>query len=315
MLFASVTASYAWEPNKNVEVTVPFPPGSGNDLLARMFAEAFEKTSKVKMIIINRAGAGGVVGTTQFKSLPNDGHYLNVISVGGIAAMDYTFDVFKTNPPYAVDSFDYVTSLGESPIVVIANKNDAANNPKDLVSVLQNDPNATVADSGGAGRLGLESILVNLNIRDKNPKLIRVTHAGPAETMNDIMGGHVRFGTVPLSVAYGNYKAGNLKIVALTQQFEVDGLEIQGFKYVNNSINVRLVWGIAVPKNTPDDVKEYWAKTLNQLKTDPKIKELFAANMLFQETNFTTPEKFTKYINDSFQNYAKIVNVINNTKN
>ena len=315
LITAFTSPVFAWEPTKTVEITVPFPPGSGNDIVARMFADAFERTSNIKMIVINRAGAGGVVGTTHFKSLPNDGHYLNLISVGGIAAMDYTFDVFRTsNPPYAIDSFEYVTTLGYTPIVVIANIKDKVNNPKDLVNVLLTDPDATVAESGGAGRLGLESVLVNYNVKDKNPKLIRVTHAGPAESVNDIMGGHVRFATVPLSVAYPNHKTGNLKIVALTQQNKVPGIGVDGFKGLNDKIDAGLVWGIAMPKNTPKEIKEYWAAAFNKLKSEQKVREVFVANMFFEEPNYTTPEKFTKYVNDSYKNYSEIVNVINSMK-
>lgn len=314
VIFGITSPALAWEPTKNIEVTVPFPPGSGNDLVARMFAEAFEKTSKVKMVIINRAGAGGVVGTTHFKSLPNDGHNLAVISVGGIAAMDYTFDVFRTSPPYSVDSFEFVTTLGYTPIVVIANKNDKVNNPKDLVEVLLTDPNVTVAESGGAGKLGLESILINYNTREKNPKMIRVTHAGPAESVNDIMGGHVRFATVPLPVAYGNFSTGNLKIVALTQQDKVPTVNVDGFRGLNSNIDAGLVWGIAMPKGASKEVKEYWAATFAKLKADPKVKELFTANMFFEETNYTTPEKFTKYVNDSYKNYSKIVDAVISVK-
>lgn len=298
----------AWQPTKTVEVTVPFPAGSGNDLIARTMVEAISQKTNIKFVINNKGGAGGVVGSTYFVKQPADGHHLNLISVGGIAAMDYTFSA-----PYTVSSFDYVTGLAFTSVVIIAGKNDPVNNPKDLAKVLLTEE-PSIGDSGGAGKLGLESVLVNLDTRNKNPRIIRVDHRGPAESVSDVIGGHVRFAAVPLAVAIPHHKQGSLKIVALTQQEKNTEHNLPGFAGINNNINANLTWGLAAPKDTSKEAKEFWARTFNEAKNDPSVQKTFALNSIYVENQYNTPELFTKHINDQYKNLAGIVKIINDSK-
>ena len=302
--------AFAWQPTKTVEITVPFPPGSGNDAVIRPLAEAVTKNTGVKFNIINRAGAGGTVGSMHFVKSDNDGHFINIISVGGVAAMDYTWSSFLQNPPYNVNSFTYATALAQSPLVVVANKNDSVSTPDEFVKVLLNDKNVTVAESGGAGKLALEVILLHTDAKKINPGMIRVEHKGPMETINDIMGGHVRFGTVPLPVAHALYSSGDLKIVGLVQQNKINGLNIAAFNTVNKNIDSVLVWGIALPKGTAPEVLEWYAKHFKEAQNDPKVKELFAKNQFFPVTGLQTPKSFTEYVLNQQKQYAPVVNAI-----
>lgn len=311
-LVLASSSVFAWQPTKPVEITVPFPAGSGNDLVIRPLAEAAEKKTGVKFVIVNRPGAGGTVGSSQFVKMPNDGHHINIISVGGLAAMDYTFPAFhdsKTSP-YSVESFSYAVGLAKTSLVVIANKNDKVENPKQFIDVLLKDKNVVVADSGGAGRLALETILLNVKAREKNPSVIRVEHKGPAETMTDIIGGHVRFGTVPLSVAYQQFVSGNIKIVGLVQQEKISSLNVSSFNEINKNIEAQLIWGIALPKDTAPEILEWYAKVFNEAKKDPKVKEYFAKNYFFDVSGLETPKTFTEYVKSQQKQHSSTVSYI-----
>jgi tripartite-type tricarboxylate transporter receptor subunit TctC len=137
-------SAFAWKPTKPIEVTVPFPPGSGNDLVIRPLAAVVEKNTGVKFLIVNRPGAGGTVGSTSFVSKPNDGHHINIVSVPGIAAMDYTWLAQLDKQPYNVQSFTYATALAQSPLVIVANKNDPVSTPEELANVLLTDKKVTL---------------------------------------------------------------------------------------------------------------------------------------------------------------------------
>lgn len=313
LLLATVNFSvFAWQPTKQIEVTVPFPVGSGNDIVIRPLIESVEKKTGIKFVVINRAGAGGTVGSSHFVKLPNDGHHINVISVGGIAAMDYTFPPFHDlkNAPYSVDSFSYAVGLAKTSIVVIANKNDKVENAEQFIDVLINNKNITVADSGGAGRLALETILLNVKARDKNPNLIRVEHKGPAETMTDIIGGHVRFGTVPLAVAYPQFAAGNIKIVGLVQQDKISNLNVSTFDKINKNIEAQLVWGIALPKDTAPEILSWYVRVFNEAKKDIKVKEFFNKNFIFDVPELETTKAFTEFVKNQQRQHSQTVNYI-----
>lgn len=311
-IFSSV--AIAWQPTKPIEITVPFPPGSGNDMVIRPLAAVVEKNTGVKFVITNRPGAGGTVGTAYLATKPNDGHFIGVLSIGGTAAMDYTWLAKSNNQAYTVNSFTYATALAQSPLVVIANKNDPISTPEQLINVLINDKNASISHSGAAGQLSQETFLFYADVLKKNPKLVRVEHKGPTETMADVMGGHVRFGSLPLSVAYTNYKAGNIKIIAVVQQNKSQDAEINTFASVNRNIDVTLVWGIALPKDTPVEVLNWYAKVFKEAQNDPTVKEIFAKNRYSPVPGLQTPESFTAYVMSEQKKHARIIDIIINSQ-
>lgn len=310
VLFGFSFSALAWQPTKPIEVTVPFPPGSGNDMVIRPLAAVVERNTGVKFVITNRPGAGGTVGSTSFVSKPNDGHHINIISTPGIAGMDYTWLAQLKTQPYDITSFTYATALAQSPLVIIANKNDPVSSPEEFVKVLLTDKKATIAHSGAANSLALETILLNIDAASKNPSLVKVEHKGPAETISDVMGGHVRFGVMPLSVAYQNYKAGNLKIIGVAQQNKSKDAELKTFASVSKNIDVNLVWGIALPKDTPIEVLNWYAKAFKEAQNDPAVKEGFEKSRYFPVEGLQTPESFTSYVYSQYRKNIKVVNTI-----
>lgn len=315
MLVFSTAAIAEWKPTKTVEVLVPFPPGSGNDIIVRPLIDKIEKNTGVKFTVVNKPGAGGTVGSTLFTKKENDDHAISVIAVGGIAAMDKTFPAFRNQPPYTLDSFEYVTAVGTTPVVVIANKNDSVSTPKELFNVINNEK-VVVADSGGAGRLGLESFLIHSGARTNNKQIIRVEHKGPAETVVDIMGGHVRFGTVPLAVAYPHYKAGNLKIIAATQQTPFKQLNIASMSEVNTKIEAGIVWGIVMPKGVSKEAVDWFAKEFNKALNDSDIAEFYSKSMFFKPADsLLVPSSFKQYVYNQEKTHSEVVNfIVNSTK-
>lgn len=309
-LFLFSFSSFAWQPSKPIEVIVPFPAGSGNDLVIRPLASVVEKNTGAKFLIVNKVGAGGTVGTAYLASKPNDGYSIGIFSIGGTVAMDAVWMAQLPKPLYTVKSFSYATALAQSPLVVIANKNDSVATPQQFMNVMLHDDTVSIANSGAAGNLAQESILFHTDALKKNPKIAKVEHKGPAETMSDIIGGHVRFGLVPLSVAYQNYKAGNLKIIGIVQQNKIKDAEINTFAEINKNINVNLVWGIALPKDTPAEVLDWYAKVFKEAQNDPSVKEIFEKNRYFSVDGLQTPESFTSYVMSESKKHSKIVEVL-----
>lgn len=310
VLFGFSFTALAWQPSKPIEVIVPFPVGSGNDLVIRPLAAAVERNTGVKFLIVNKVGAGGTIGTAYLASKPNDGYSVGILSIGGTAAMDYVWMAQLPKPLYTVKSFSYATALAQSPLVVIANKNDPVSTPERFTNVLLHDDTVNIANSGAAGNLAQESILFHTDALKKNPKIVKVEHKGPAETMSDIIGGHVRFGLVPLSVAYPNYKAGNLKIIGIVQQNKIKDAEIHTFSNVNKNIDVNLVWGIVLPKDTPADILNWYAKAFKEAQNDPAVKEGFEKSRYFSVDGLQNPESFTAYVLAESKKHSEIVNIL-----
>lgn len=310
ILLGIASQVFAWQPSKPIEVVVPFPVGSGNDLVIRPLAAAVERNTGAKFLITNKPGAGGTVGTAYLASKPNDGYSMGVLSIGGTAAIDYVWMAQANSQAYTVKSFSYATALAQSPMVVIANKNDPVNTPERFTNVLLNDSTVSFANSGGAGGLAAESILFYTDALKKNPSIAKVEHKGPVETITDVIGGHVRFGVVPLAVAYPQYKAGNLKIIGVTQQNKSKEVELHTFAGVDKNIDVSLVWGIALPKDTPADVLDWYAKVFKEAQNDPAVKEGFEKSRYFPVDGLQTPQAFTAYVMAQNKQHANVVNIL-----
>lgn len=304
--------AFAWQPTKPIETTISFPTGSGNDLIFRPLAAIVEKNTGVNFIIKNKPGAGGTVGNQEFVGLPNDGHFINVASIGGLAAMDYTYSNFTKNPPYNIETFSYAVHLGYSPIAIITRAEDSVNNPKELIQALTTDHNVTVADSGAAGRLVLETLLLKTNAREKNPKLVRVEHKGPAQTVIDVAGGHVRFGFAPLSVAAAHHGAGKIKVVAISSKIKVGSLpDVQTLSSVIRDFDVVVPWGLILPKNTPVEALNWYSDKFKQAIKEPGVQDNLAKSFIFVREDLLSPKAFRDYVFDQYKEHKSVVDVIN----
>lgn len=305
------TTVFAWQPTKPIDTTISFPTGSGNDLIFRPLAAIVEKNTGAVFVIKNKPGAGGTVGNQEFVSLPNDGHFINVASIGGLSAMDYTYPNFVKNPPYTVESFSYAIQLGYSPIAIIAKADDPVSNPKDFIQAITTDPTASVSDSGAAGRLVLESILYKTKAREKNPKLVRVEHKGPAQTVIDVAGGHVRFGFAPLSVAATHHGAGKIKVIAISSKNKVDSLpDVSTVSTVIKNFDIVVPWGLILPKDTSVEALNWYSDKFKQAINEPGVRENLAKSFIFVNNDLLSPKSFKENVFEQFKEHKPIVDVI-----
>lgn len=303
--------AFAWQPTKSIDTTISFPTGSGNDLIFRPLAAIVEKNTGVNFVIKNKPGAGGTVGNQEFVGFPNDGHFLNVGSVGGFAAMDYTYPNFIKNPPYSIESFSYAIHLGYSPGAIIAKADDPVNTPKDFVNALTSDPTVTVAHSGAANRLMLESVMLRVNAKEKNPKIVVVEHKGPVQSILDVAGGNVRFAVLPLSVAGAHHGAGKIKVIAITSKQKVSSMpNVQTMSTVIKDFDVVIPWGLILPKNTPIETLNWYSEKFKQALNEPGVRENFAKSFIFVKDDLLTPKAFEKYVYDQYKENKPVIDII-----
>ncbi|CAB5222028.1 PBP2_Bug_TTT domain containing protein [uncultured Caudovirales phage] len=316
LTLAISTTAFAWQPTKPIDVTISFPAGSGNDLIFRPLASIVEKNTGVNFNIKNKPGAGGAIGNQEFVGLPNDGHFIDVASIGGIAAMDYTYPSFAKKPPYNVDSFSYAILLGYSPIAVIAKADDPVNTPKDLVQTLTTDPTASIAENGGSGKLVLETLLMKISAREKNPKLVVAEHKGPVQTITDVAGGHVRFGIAPLAVAAVHHNAGKLKVVAISSKNKVASLpDIQPISTVVKDFDIVVPWGIVLPKDAPQEALNWYSEKFKQAIKEPGVQANFAKSYIFMREDLQSPKAFKDYVYYEYKEHKRVVDFINSKTN
>jgi tripartite-type tricarboxylate transporter receptor subunit TctC len=305
------TLAFAWEPKSSIEATIPFAPGSGNELVFRSLAKEVEVNTKTSFVIANKPGAGGVLGTEKFSKEPNDGYHVLVVSNVGLAATD-KIAVPGDGRTYTTDSFEYVMHIAGGPMAIIASPKDPVDDAKGLVDVLKNSPQTvTFGQSGAASRLSYEIIINKLQIKTGKTGVVKIDHSGPAQTLMDVAGGHVRFGAVPALVANEFYKDGKIKILAVTTDHVIPQFpKVATLNSVVPGVNFAVSWGLLLPKGTSPDIIEWYRKEFTKAVYSQNAKEIYDKNVLFVDSKLLTPSAFKTWIRDREQEWKPIIDSV-----
>ena len=299
-----------WQPTKPIEGLIAFAPGSVNDLTFRVLSAEVEKNTGAKILVTNRTGAGGVIGTEELSKRAPDGYSVTVVSIPGIAAMDkIQVPEFGKGRSYTTDSFIYPMHVASSPFVVVAHPKDPANTPAKFIQALKAEK-VSVAASGGA-RLVYEAISARVKFTEGTDGVVRVDHKGPIEALMDVAGGNVRFAIVPSVVANPLYKDGRINIIALSgppPMRQLPGVGLLGDALPNFDISG--MWGLMIPANTPKDIVDWYVKEFSRAINAPAVKTMFYDNLLLERTDLRSPDAFKKYIKTQENTWQPLVDTV-----
>jgi tripartite-type tricarboxylate transporter receptor subunit TctC len=284
-------SAHAWEPTKPVTAVVGFAPGSGNELSFRGFSSLIEKANpKINFIVENRPGGDGTVGMNHFVKLPNDGYHIYVASHQGIwVTADYANPEIKK---YTLDDFEYGLTLAKSPLAIIAHESSPTNTPKEFVDRMKNTTTPiSIAAGSGAHKLAYEYMMYNIK---GNKSLIKtIPYKGPAQAGNDVAGGHLEFGIIPVAVANVLVKSGKVKIIALTSEYKLEGLkDVPLMKDYVPGMNVYAAWGIIFPKGTNQNIIDWYVTMFRNAINSAEGRQFIKDNLMFAEIKEQTPAGF-----------------------
>ena len=297
--------AFAWQPTKPVEAVIGFTPGSANEILFRAAAAEVTKNTGVTFVVTNKPGAGGVIGTEIFNKMPADGHSVLAMSLTGAYAMDKVAVPAGRN--YTVDSFVYPVYLANNPFSIIANVNDPVSSPKQLIDSLKTEK-STFSASGGA-RLVFESIQSQTRFPLGTNGVVRVEHKGPRDALMDVMGGHVRYAVMPLSISVEMYRAGKVKIVALSSR-SAQLPELRTLGEVLPGINIAAHWGLALQKDVPADVLEWYNLEFTKALKSNSVTELYKSQLFALDPALETPSAMLKWMKTNNTQYQPLVDTI-----
>jgi tripartite-type tricarboxylate transporter receptor subunit TctC len=272
VLLALTTVAAAQDyPTKPIRVIVPFPPGGFNDIVARMVATQLGERLGKQVIVDNRTGAGGVVGTELVANAPPDGHTLL------IASLAITINPwFHTINYDAVKSFAPVALLATAPNVLSIQPDLPFKSTKDLIAAAREKPGKLQYASAGIGsfmHLGPELFKSMAKV-----DILHVPFRGAGPALIDVMGGntHMSFGSIPSTISHlrsGKLRAlgvGSLKRNALIPDVPtIDESGLPGYEFSN--------WiGIVAPAGTSPAIVERLHKELSAIQETPDLKKQFA---------------------------------------
>ena len=225
-----------------------------------------------------------------FVKLPNDGYHISVPSHQGIwVTADFAN---PENKKYTLDDFEYVVTLAKSPLAIIANSASTVNTPREFLDRVKNtDKPLNIAAGSGAHKLAYEYMMYNIK---GNRSLVKtIPYKGPAQAAQDVAGGHVEFGIIPVAVANTLTQSGKIKIIALCSEYKIDAIkDVPLMKDLIPGMNVYAAWGIVLPKNTDKEIIDWYVTNFTNAIRSNEGQRFLRENLMFAEPKEQTPQGF-----------------------
>jgi tripartite-type tricarboxylate transporter receptor subunit TctC len=264
---ASSAFAQNW-PQRPVTLIVPAPPGGGTDVFARQLAEMVEPVIKQKIVIENKAGAGGTLGTTQLVAAKPDGYTLGFIWNSPLTASPHTLKL-----SYTPDNYRALMSIGYSSYVICAQPNFPAANMAEFVAHLKANPGKFTYGNDGVG--GTMQLAAERIFRKLGTRVRAIPFSGAGETAKNFLGGHVDFYGGSLPPIIPHVKAGKAKCLMLTSSGDNEALpDTKGLSSIGlGNEETVLWWGLFAPAGLPDPLAATIEKAFFDAASTPKFKE------------------------------------------
>ena len=208
LLFAVLGTAHAF-PTKPVRIIVAFPPGGGTDIVARLLAPKLSDAWGQAVIVENRAGAAGTIGTEAAARAEPDGHTLFMATMGNMTANQHLYSM-SIDPLRALAP---ITKVVDVHFVFMANPSLPANNVQELIALAKRKPGEIAYSSSGAG--GAPHLAMELFKRQAGIDLAHVPYKGSAPSITDLIAGRVMLSMDSLVQSLPHIKAGRLKALAV----------------------------------------------------------------------------------------------------
>lgn len=307
-LFATVLVSSGEDafgqsyPNKPIRFIVTFPPGGPQDILARVIGKKLTDSWGQQVVIDNRGGANGIIGTEMAAKAVPDG-YTILMTYVGTAAINVT--LYKKLPYNPVKDFAAITHVASYPFILVVHPSVPAKSVKELIGLAKSKPGQLAygsAGSGSAGHLGMEQFKGMAGV-----DIIHVVYKGQAPATTELLGGAIQLMMNNTVLALPHIKAGKLRALAVTGAKRspaapdlptIAEAALPGFE-VNS-------WaGVLAPAGTPTHIVAKLNTEIRKILNMADVQERFSA--IGYEPTGNTPEEFAKYIETEIVKWGKVV--------
>ncbi len=297
---ASTQAGAQAYPNKPIKIIVPFAPGGGSDFIARFIAQRLQTALGQPVIIDNRPGAGGNIGTEAGVTSPPDGYTLTLI------ASSYTTNqaIYKAKYDPNAD-ITPIIQLSEGPMLLVANAGFKPNTAKELIDLAKAKPDEVTFASAGTG--SITHMTGELFANTAGIKLNHIPYKGSGPAMTDTIGGQVNifFSTTAESITQVN--AGKVKAIGVTTTKRLAALPnvptiaesgLPGY-------DVAIWHGLIGPKGMPKEIVDKINREANKILLTKESAEQLEKNGVLPAGG--TPDKFKAQIAKEILVWKKLV--------
>ena len=279
MLLAAFMAGLSWlgtvaaqeaYPTRPVTIVVPYPPGGAADLTARPFAPALERALKQPVIVVNRVGAGGAVGT-QFVSLAAPDGYTLILTVFSISTIPEADRAAGRKPRFTRDQFVPIARINADPTLVIAHPSTQWKSVKDLVNDAKRRPNEILYVSAGPFTVSHMAVEVFMQAAGVKMRHLPTTGGGPA--MTALVGGHAFLTALSTGAVTPQAKAGKVRVLASSGVQRLGAFpDVPTLKELGYDTEVYLWTGLFAPRGVSDNALNTLGKAVRQAVEDSDFR-------------------------------------------
>jgi tripartite-type tricarboxylate transporter receptor subunit TctC len=287
-------------PSKPIRLIIPFPPGGSNDVVGRMIATKLGEQLGKQVVVDNRAGAGGVVGTELAAKAANDGYTLQIVSIA------HAVNPWLYKLPYEpIKSFAPISILASGPNVVAANPSLPVSSIKELVALAKQKPGQVQYASAGVGsfqHLGGELFKLEAGV-----DMLHVPFKGGGPAMIDVIGGHTKLLFSSLVQTTPHIRSGKLKALAvggskrsqiLPDVPTVAESGVPSYEAVN-------WWGVVAPAGTSTAIVERLHKAIQEVQSAPEVQKQFETEGA--EIVRMSPAEFGSFMEKEMGKWGRVV--------
>jgi tripartite-type tricarboxylate transporter receptor subunit TctC len=259
-------------PSKPIRMIIPFPPGGGSDVTGRVVATALGERLGRQVIVDNRAGAGGVIGTELAANAPKDGYTLLMVSLAH-TVNPWLYDLKGRYDP--IKSFAPVAIIAASPVVLVVNPNVPVNSVADLVALAKKQPGKVQYASAGVG--SVTHLAGELFKYTAKVDMLHVPFKGAGPATIDVVAGHTSLMFGGLLATTPQVRSGKLRAIGMGSLKRnlifpdvpsISEAGVPGYETVN--------WfGLVAPAGTPPAIVERLHREITAVQDAPAVQKQF----------------------------------------
>ncbi|MDG9968556.1 tripartite tricarboxylate transporter substrate binding protein BugE [Achromobacter mucicolens] len=298
---AGAAAAQATYPDRPIRLIVPFPPGGTSDVVGRIFAEALAKQIGQPVVVENRGGAGGTVGSRAVASAAPDGYTLLL----GTSSTNGTNPAVYKNLPYdAVKDFTPVTQIIRVPGVIVVNKNFPAKDYASFTALIKGAPGKysyASSGNGGATHMAME-YYKSLSGLD----MMHVPYRGTGPALNDVIAGQVPILWDTAASSMAHIQSGNLRPIVVAAKSRLPQLpDVPTFAEVGLPDYDAEMWnGLLAPAGLPKDVLAKLNDASRKALADKDVQAKYAGVGAYVVAD--KPEAFAAMIQGDVAKWKKV---------
>lgn len=291
-------------PARPVRLVVPFPAGGSTDFGARMIADNLSRVFGQQVFVENKSGANGTVGVADVAKSAPDG-YTILVTTDAVASNPH---VFRTNID-PTTNLAPIVQLSRQPIVLAAHPSLGVNSIAELIALAKQKPGLPYATGSGLG--SAQHMAVQWFAEIAGIKLEQIPYRGGGTAINDLLGGHVKLGSLGSTPLIPHYRAGTLRLLAQTTKERTPSLpDVPTFEEAGIKGLVIDQWlGVFAPAGTPSTIVERLNTEINKMLADAAVRKSFLDSAL--EPVGGTPAQFTDFVRENYVTFGRLVKELN----